>query len=61
MKSTNLMIYNIFKLTSYPKLNNPPNLAGNIIINGKNVNATNIKQIPNPKNMAKFFQFIAAY
>lgn len=54
------MIY-IFKFISYPKLNSPPNFAGNNIITGRNVNATKIKQIPIPKNIAKFFQFDAAY
>ena len=54
-------LFSYLKSTSYPKLNNPPNLAGNIIINGKNVKAINIKHIPIPKNIAKFFQFIAAY
>lgn len=55
-----IMNNEIHKLND-PKLNSPPNLAGNTMIRGKNVNAINMKHKPRPKNIAKFFQFIAAY
>ena len=45
----------------YPKLNNAPNFAGTSMIIGKNVKLNSIKQIPIPKNIAKFFQLYAAY
>ncbi len=37
------------------------NLLGMITISGKNVNETIKKQSPMPKNIEKFFQFVAAF
>ena len=54
-----MIFYNNYYI--YPKLNEEPNLAGIIIIIGKKVKLMIIKNIPIIKNIAKYYQLVAAY